>query len=242
MILLLSGEGSGDLGSCQTPTGIGEGTEFKPGPMAWFVDKLVEPHWGYSPMTASSYIFISESALASQGRNSTMGMSLPGKKKALGTAYFHKNARCLARLAKERSARDKCPVGAVLFRDCDGTLSDKRTLWNDKINSIERGFQTEAFDLGVPMVPKPKSEAWLLCAVQGVPYQNCARFEELSGNDASPNSAKGKLEQALAAKTKGYADVCDMIKRDEINPQRITMPSFHHFRERLETVARRMLK
>ena len=171
-----------------------------------------------------------------------MGTTLPGKKKPVETGYFFKNARGLARLAKDRSACDNCPVGAVLFRDNDGTVASRRSLWDDKVKSIEAGFAAEDFALGVPMVPKPKSEAWLLCAVQGVQYQNCARFEDLSGNDASPNSAKGKLEKALSARGRSYADVCDMVEKGEIGPQQIQMPSFDFFRERLETVAQQMVR
>lgn len=242
MILLLSGEGPSDIGSCQTATERCEGNDFQPGPMAWFVDKLAGPTWGYSPLESRSYTFISESALAHDCRIRRMGTSLPGKKKAVETAYFFKTARSLARLAKERSARDKCPVGAVLFRDSDGTVASRRSLWDDKLKSIEAGFAAEDFDLGVPMVPKPKSEAWLLCAVQGPQYQNCARYEDLSGNDASPKSAKGELAKALTAKDRDYADVCDMVERGEIDPRRIQMPSFDRFRERLEAVARQMMR
>ncbi|HTV62077.1 MAG TPA: hypothetical protein VMH30_05860 [Verrucomicrobiae bacterium] len=241
MILLLSGEGSSDIGSCQTATGTCEGADFKPGPMTLLIDKLVEPHWDYSPLNASSCVFISEDALTNYCRSQRMGTTLPGKKKAVDTGYFFKNARGLARLAKDRSARDDCPVGAVLFRDSDGTVASHRSLWNDKVRSMEAGFAAEDFDLGVPMVPKPKSEAWLLCAVQANQYQNCARFEGLSGNDASPKSAKKELASALAARDYDYNDVCEMVESGEINPQQIQMPSFNYFKNRLETVAQQMV-
>ena len=242
MILLLSGEGPGDLGSCQTATGKCEGKDLKPGPMAWVVDKLVEPIWGYSPLDSASCGLITEGTLAHYCRRERMGTTLPGKKRPVETGYFFKNARGLARFAKDRSARDNCPVGAVLFRDSDGTVASRRSLWEDKVKSIAAGFSAENFALGVPMVPKPKSEAWLLCAIQGVQYQNCARFEALSGNDASPNSAKGRLEDALTARGRSYADVCDMVEQGEIALQQIQMPSFDFFRERLETVAQQMMK
>jgi hypothetical protein len=240
MILLLSGEGPTDIGSCETATGTCEGADFKPGPMTWLIDKLVEPHWDYSPLNASSCVFISEGALAHYCRSQRLGTTLPGKKKTVDTGYFFKNARGLARLAKDRSAHDHCPVGAVLFRDSDGTVSSQRSLWNDKVRSMEAGFAAEDFDLGVPMVPKPKSEAWLLCAAQANPYQNCTRFENLSGNDASPNSAKTELAAALAASNRSYLDVSDMVENGEINPQQIQMPSFNYFKNRLETVAQQM--
>ena len=91
------------------------------------------------------------------------------------------------------------------------------------------------------MVPKPKSEAWLLCAVQQNHYTDCARFEDISGNDASPNSAKIQLDEALAAMGRQYADLCDMVQDGTVQAGRITMPSYDRFRKRLEQVAREMV-
>ena len=143
-------------------------------------------------------------------------------------------------MAKVRAAQDKCDVGAVLFRDSDGTKASQRSLWDDKVKSIELGFAAENFEFGVPMVPKPKSEAWLLCAVQTKAYQHCGRYEDLSGNDASPKSAKNALEKALTAKQRAYDDVPEMIEQGTIDPQRIQMPSFDRFRRRLQEVATKM--
>ena len=50
------------------------------------------------------------------------------------------------------------------------------------------------------MIPKPKSEAWLICALKRDPYQVCERLEARSGNDQSPNSLKRELEQLLGIK------------------------------------------
>ena len=240
MILLISGEGPTDIGACNQATESSAGADFNPGPMACLIDKLVEPYWDYPLRSTSSFVFISEGSLVHYCRSQRMGTTLPGKKKPVETAYFFKTARGLARLAKAQAESDACPVGAVLFRDSDGTNSSKRSLWNDKVTSIEAGFAAENFDFGVPMVPKPKSEAWLLCAVQAVRYQNCVQFEDLPGNDASPNSAKAELESALAARGRLYEDVCDMVENGEIDPQQIQMPSYGHFKTRLETVAQQM--
>ena len=240
MILMLSGEGPSDMGACCTPTGMGEGGEFTPGPMAWLIEKLVEPIWQYSPLDTTSCIFISEAALSRQCRSGRMGTVLPGKKRPVETAYFFKNARGLAQLAKARAVRDDCAVAAVLFRDSDGTVSSERSLWHDKVDSMEAGFEVEGFDLGVPMVPKPKSEVWLLCALQQVPYQNCARFEEMSGNDASPSSAKAALAEALNALGYGGIGHSELVQNGYVDPKHIAMPSFDRFRSRLEVVARQM--
>lgn len=208
---------------------------------AWAYDVAYRPvgriYLGYSPLDVIAFIYASEDTVAA--RSKQLSMVLPGPKGAKETAYFVKNARALAQMAKERTSPG-CPVGAVFFRDSDGTRSMGNSLWRDKWASIERGFAIESFTLGVPMLPKPKSEAWLLCAVQQNPYTNCSRFENISGNDASPNSAKRQLDEALAAIGKDYTDMCDLIDEGLVGATRIEMPSYNRFRERLETVAHAM--
>ena len=106
---------------------------------------------------------------------------------------------------------------------------------------MARGFAAAGYVRGVPMLPKPKSEAWLLCALQEHAYQNCIRFESISGNDHSPNSAKKQLEAAMLEYGKTYADAPDMVVDGMISPQEIDMPSFNAFRSRLEEVAQAMI-
>jgi hypothetical protein len=238
MILLVSGEGPTDIGSCVGGGAECEGADFQAGPMALMMDQLVKPIWGYSPLEATAFVLASKNAVADRSRQ-LGSVALPGLKRAKETSYFFKNARALARMALERTT-PQSPVGAVLFHDSDGTHSMGISLWQDKWNSIANGFEAEEFTLGVPMVPKPKSEAWLLCAVQQHPYTNCARFEDISGNDASPNSAKRQFDAALAARGKEYDDVCDLIEEGSIQASNLSMPSYDRFRERLEQVARMM--
>jgi hypothetical protein len=207
--------------------------------MALLIDRLVEPIWRYSPLDVAAFIFVSEGLVSARSKQ-LREMALPGLKRARETGYFYKNARALARMAQARTTPELC-VGAVLFRDSDGTCSAGNSLWQDKWNSIVNGFAREAFEFGVPMVPKPKSEAWLLCAVQQNRYTNCARFEDISGNDASPNSAKSQLDAALAALGRQYAEMCDMIRDGTVQAARIEMPSYDRFRERLEQVACKMV-
>lgn len=241
MILLLSGEGTSDMGSCRNPADRCEAADFNPGPMAWIIDQLVESVWNYSPLQTAC-VLIPEASLARHCKEIGFPVALPGRKRPQETAYFFKNARGLARLATQCAQIEKCPVGAVLFRDSDGTHSSSTSLWNQKFVSMEAGFAADDFTFGVPMLPKPKSEAWLLCALQTNSYDHCERFENLSGNDASPNSAKKQLEATLASRQRKIDQLVEMIESGEIQATRIDMPSFNRFRTRLEEVARGMLQ
>ena len=245
MILLVSGEGPTDIGAtqsqqCPTPT-----VEVAWGPMGMMINKLVEPiWWDNAPIDTGSMRFVSEFSLASYQNESKSAnrkkLALPGLNRSQETAFFYQNARALARMAKTTSEKEKCRVGAVLFRDADRTRGARRTLREDKVRSIEDGFSSEQFDLGVPMVPKPKSEAWLLCALQEQPYKNCARLEGLSGNDNSPNPAKALLDEALGSHGQA-GDLADFVSDGRVDVQRIEMPSFNEFRERMVEVAKAML-
>jgi hypothetical protein len=89
------------------------------------------------------------------------------------------------------------------------------------------------------MIPKPKSEAWLLCAVKENPYQHCHHLEDESGNDRSPNSLKVQLSAVLHCNDSGR-QLNDMIKNNEINVHQIDMPSFNAFKENLEKVLKKV--
>lgn len=233
MRLLLSGEGPTDLGVNQAVAG---GVAFVPGPMAHVVDRLLEAHLGYSilevhELGGDCVSYLGESELASLGK--PRSPLFPGVKLGKGTALFTRNAQVLGLKAIEEARGAAVPVIAVLFRDGDGTRSVPHTDWEQKVASIERGFELVKFKAGVPMVPRPKSEAWLLCALKPQAYAHCDALEEAPGNDASPNSLKGRL-QALVGHDARAAEQSEWVQSGRVDPQRIEMPSFRRFREALD--------
>jgi len=234
MYFLLSGEGASDIGRCSSTAEVCGGVNFKVGPMSIIVKQVVEKLRNYSIFDCCG--FVSERNLSQKARGLKVAkkeMKLPGKRSAKETRYFFNNARALARIAKEYSKKiDGDTVVAVLFRDSDGTASAGRGLWSEKQKSMLDGFAEESFDFGVPMIPKPKSEAWLLCALKSASYQSCEALEERSGNDSSPKSLKkdlGKLNLSTA-------DICSKLNRGEIDIDKINMQSFNSFRSRLKDV------
>jgi hypothetical protein len=95
-----------------------------------------------------------------------------------------------------------------------------------------RGFHDEGFERGVPMIPKPKSEAWIICAVKNTPYQGCDALEKRSGNDKSPKALKDELTEILGV-LPSREMLCDMVNNGTIDNNRIHMPSFKAFRRDL---------
>ncbi len=238
MYLLFSGEGPTDLGAGAGAAPVCEGEAFVQGPMALIADRVVEAELDYSVLEVGSCGIVSEHHLAQRSaelKAVKKALRLPGKKQKKETRYFFNHARILARIAREMEAERQEEVVAVLFRDSDGTASAGRGLWEEKRQSVLDGFDEEEFARGVPMIPKPKSEAWILCALKRNPYRGCEALEDRSGNDDSPNALKKELAEIL-----GGADVreslCERIQGGNIDIDRIKMASFAAFRSRLKEV------
>lgn len=243
MYLLLSGEGPGDMGKCDSGTFCDQDA-FVAGPMAWIVDQLVERFQGFdmSHLETGQVGFVSETYLA-QNRLPAQkkSMALKGKKKPAETMFYYNNARALAAEAKAKANELGDKVVAVLFRDSDGTASAGRGDWQDKRNSMIAGFRAEKYELGVAMMPKPKSEAWLLCATKANAYQHCDALESESGNDNAPNSLKNQLSNALQGRS-STDDVNQRIKNRTIDVHQIDMPSFSAFKSDLNEAVKLAIK
>ena len=233
MILMLSGEGKSDMGRMMPSV---SGIVYEPGPMAWMVDRLTEKRLGYSlleqPQDTECVKFVSERELTEQDRPGPMLMR--GLKRGRETGLFTRNAQVLGRLAKNLGRNRQEDVIAVLFRDADKTNACNADTWEEKRQSIENGFALAEFSNGVPMVPRPKSEAWLLCALKNPPYQHCNALEEAPGNDDSPRSLKKQLA-AVMGNDPTAQEQADWVRAGRIDPECIEMPSFAAFRKALDS-------
>lgn len=224
MFLLLSGEGASDIGA-----------QNEISPMAKFIDHWVLRRSDYSLMEIDCYKIVSKKELADIAKSQLKPLSRKGKKHKKETGYFYKNVRALALLAKDESSKREIIVIPVLFRDADGTASSGRGEWKDKWQSMLNGFEAEQILNGVPMIPKPKSEAWILCALRER-YQNCQPLENESGNDDSPNSLKKQLEEHLGEPATREL-LNDKIDQGNLDISKILdMPSLTAFKDRLDEV------
>jgi hypothetical protein len=235
MILMLSGEGKTDMGQ-MVPTDKGE--RFVPGPMAWIVDRLAEKRLKYSFIEgynagSEGVRFIAEKELNERGKKNPA--ILPGIKRGKGTAFFVRNANTLGLLAKALQKETSTDVVAVLFRDTDSTNSASRMLWQEKYDSMKHGFQRAGFPYGVAMLPLPKSEAWLLCALKQDSYQRCEKLEDTPGNDDSPNSLKRRLSKLIGHDADAQ-EQAERVRSGKVDPEQIDMPSFNAFRNELNKV------
>lgn len=242
MRVLLSGEGPTDLGSCNNSNGRCEGEDFRLGPMTVLLAQAAEPRLGYDLRSfPDSLSYLGESDLSTLAKSLQRRMLVArGKKHGAETGYFFASAMALGKQALDLGAQLGEPVLAVLFRDSDGTRSSPSTLWADKIKSMRDGFALVECNGGVPMVPKPKSEAWLLCAAQPA-VQNCEPLENISGNDNAPNSAKDQLD-AVFGEHKSGEELCDWLTAQPPEVARMqTMPSFDAFHEDLDRALHHLL-
>jgi hypothetical protein len=106
-----------------------------------------------------------------------------------------------------------------------------------KVESMRRGFASQEYLTGVPMVPNPKSEAWMICALRNPLYTNCASLEDQSGNDNSPNSLKDQLKALCGGSHPSAETQANWVKNGKVDPGRIDMPSFSVFKQDLHRAA-----
>lgn len=240
MILLLSGEGATDFGGCISSEFLCSGENYKYGVMTVILDKLIEAKLQYSSLSCSLVYFCSKERLGEIAKKLPLPATFPGNKTKKETAFFIKNAQALAYQAKILSAENSNDiVVSILFRDSDGTNTSNSDEWDDKWNSIIAGFERANYDYGVPMLPKPKSEAWLLCALKEEPYESCDKLEHESGNDASPKSLKKQLKERLNQYTS--QDLVNLLEENQIDIFRINMNSFNCFKKRLDEVLQKVI-
>ncbi len=232
MILVLSGEGPADLG-----TRLLRETEWKfvPGPMAWIVDKLLArpDKLNYSVLETQNaggdcICFLRETDLAALRPQKPM--FFPRGESKGGNLFFFKSAFLLGKHAKTIATQQDSPVIAIFFRDADGTRSTPRTEWQEKFTSMRRGFEVAEFPSGVPMVPRPKSEAWMLCGLlkREDAGRDCSWLEDEPGNDASPRSLKTQLAKHLNCEPTTEQQA-ELVSCGTIDPALIDLPSFTAF-------------
>ena len=233
MIVLLSGEGITDIGMTTVLDRIAIPSEWVPGPMALLVDQIFYNTFHYSMIEYSGY-FVSESLLTYIAKTIS-----PHKLRGVNTAKFHKkNSYALGMLAIELGLKiDDC-VTAIFFRDCDGSQSSPNNRYQtirDSISGQKGGFKSAGMHNGVAMVPNPKSEAWLLCAIKENPYTACNKLEKESGNDTSKNPLKEQLQNRLHYYGNISITSCFIQNNNPfIDSERIEMNSFIDFKSELK--------
>lgn len=228
MRFLLSGEGPTDLGKCNYPQTDGcSGKDFTPGPMARILDVLVEEETGRSFLDDGDFEYLSRRSLDDPCLRPNRKV-LTGLKRVQETGLYFLNAYALGAHACAARKESDGPVVAVLFRDADGNRAARRSQRKDKVASIADGFKAAGCEFGIPMVPRPTCEAWLLCALEKN-YQGCAKLEALSGSDKTPKPLKKRLEQRLGGKDDAQAQA-DLVRDRVVDPTKIDMPSYNEFR------------
>ncbi|MDP9533791.1 hypothetical protein Q7L38_14540 [Pseudomonas protegens] len=215
---------------------------YRLGPLTFVIDYIIEEVLQYSPLQTHRgiYRYYSEAYLTQrliEKKRERRGFVLAGRKHGAETGLFFFNAWMLGEISKELETAEEDVAIAILFRDSDGTNSTPSDIGAQKRKSIEEGFKRADFNRGVPMVPKPKSESWFICAAKENPYAHCAELEELPGNDKSPNAAKKVLSAILDGEATSER-LIDWLEDNGVDCRKLAeqMPSFAKFHKRLISV------
>lgn len=230
MFFLLLGEGGSDLGkSIDAPGPLLE-------PVQRIVKQMTDESFDYDYVEKAELSDYAPVKKSSRRRS----MLLRGnKRKYSGLVSVWRTAEALGVKAKSLG---EC--GAIYFSDCDYTnreVNNPEMYYEDLIRSMEHGFYSvEGYKLGVPMVPRTRSESWFLCHYQEHPYENCDRFELLPANDEAPTSGKKLLGQFFGC-APSVPEIYSRIKSEEVNWSNLNIPSFVFFKNRFIHVLERIL-
>jgi len=236
--LLVTGEGPTDMGCCKNQSEVCTGEDYQTGPVGILMSKFLErylPEWNaeqlefHNPESFTTFIYRSWFDHLTKEKQ-LIRPSKKGVKK--GFIEHAQRAAALGDYAKLNAFQI-----AAYFHDTDGTRSEQRDdphRRENLVKAINEGFRAvDFFECGIAVVPKPTSEAWLLCMCKAVPYQHCNKLEdELSGNDRSPQRAPKKLlAEALNVEELDREILCKIARQVDI--ERIDMNSFNAVRQSL---------
>jgi len=227
--ILVTGEGSSDIGGSNNGHSISSGASYNLGPMALLAVRILQkiiPDWNEDNIDFQSpnnwMTCISGNELARQAKG--VRKHRPSTKLRKGFVEHANRATTMAGYAKDNGHQL-----AFYFHDTD------KCNFDDLHQSIMLGFNGAEGVHGIPMIPKPTSEAWLICGQKQDPYAHCTALEtELSGNDAaSDENAPKKVLARLLGQEATTEQQYEMVTGIDIT--RIDMPSYNQFKTDLTT-------
>ncbi len=221
---VVCGEGSSDL--------MGEES-----PLTVAVKKLID-FWFSENVEMN---FVSRSELSDDVKNEKpkRGASVRGQKNPFPEMRsVTRFAKCLAKRAVSQG--EDC--GAIYFKDTDFSSNLNRDEFYLNLNlAMHRGFDEIGFQKGVPMIPKTRSESWMLCIVDASGAMRESYYEMLPGSDNSPRSGKKLLAKKLKCSEKqNYVNLGKYL--DSYDWDKLPAPSFVFFKNRLHVVAASILR
>lgn len=238
--IMMTGEGVTDMGACNNEQPTCSEERLDVGPMASLLFKLVMHHlpdWNVDNLNQANpedhMTLISGSWLKAEGKKRKRGLIRSSKSVQKGMIVHAQRAQMLAEFADQNGHEV-----AAYFHDTDGSrsqLEDTPDRQEKITQSIKAGFRAAKFeDRGLAIVPKPTSEAWLICAAKDHQYQDCSRLEtSLSGNEHSPNrSPKVMLGTILEKPDYTRDDLNELV--EQIDVSQLDMPSFDSLREQVK--------
>ncbi|MEI6421813.1 MAG: hypothetical protein WCP55_06310 [Lentisphaerota bacterium] len=220
--IIVSKEGSSDMGNNSVWDEKSGSFIQKKGSMLILLEMMIESHSSSCKAT-----IVERNELSRYYKTvKRFNLKLPGSK--FGRAAGHINqAASLGFMAIEKRSHI-----AVYFHDCDYTRSAPSYILQQFIDAVEAGFKESAYKAGVPMIPKPCSEAWLL-ALSENSSKGSNYYENLPGNlSAKRDHAKDLLENA------GYNNEekrCLLVEKS-YSKNKLDTYSFNNFKNKLDAV------
>lgn len=216
----------------------------KQGPLKDCVDQLLNFFWDHRNYLQFKQVSRSDVSLSGKGKPEKKTAVVRGNKnKFPDHRSIVASAKCLAQKAEETAMENDEPHkwGVVFFHDLDAnTKASVDEIYDDSMKAMNEGFDSASFPYGVRMIPKTRSESWLLCLLDSDGGKNAKYFEDLPMSDKSPNSGKKVLaEQLKVTESESYGFIEE--KRGNFDWTNLQAPSFLRFRDQLKNVSAKLL-
>lgn len=214
------------------------------GPLKDGVDQLLDSFWDDCSYVLFKQVSRSEIALSDKGKPEKKTAVVRGaKKKFPNHRFIASSAKYLAQRANAFAAENEEPEkwGVIYFHDLDAnTTFSVDEVYQAYLSAMNDGFESENFSNGVPMIPKTRSESWLLCLLSPDKGSSAKYYEDLPMSDKSPKTGKILLADVLKdSHDESYAIIED--QRDKFDWTSLRAPSFLVFSERLKAVSGKIL-
>lgn len=208
------------------------------------VDQLLDFFWDERNYLQFKQVTRAEISQTDKGKPEKKTAVVRGlKNKFPNHRFIASSAKCLAQKAEVIALENNEPHkwGVVFFHDLDAnTKASIEETYSDYMKAMNDGFNSVSFPHGVPMIPKTRSESWLLCLLAPDGGASAKYFETLPMSDKSPNAGKKVLATQLKVSESESYSIIER-KRDNFNWTTLQAPSFLQFSDRLKIVSAKLL-
>ena len=228
MLVLLTGEGPTDIGTA-TDDKLKAPGEWTIGPVSLLIRDYVADAFNLDNLSLNEHFWFAPKQYLTK-LSKTIRPQILNRLSVSCSLEERKRTRALLAVALHLAEQQNDDVLPILFRDCDNALHARKRCDELRTNIQDASkFNTCVQQFVCPLIARPSSETWFVCALcYNYDEDKCKKLET-----SSSRSDKGKLfpKDILKNHLGNYTaqTLCDLVCHKNIRPLDIHMPSIDMF-------------